>query len=154
MISSILIGTVAGSRSMTPLAAVSVAAAAKALPEDNGAPAILANPWVAAGTVALAAGELAGDKLKSAPDRIVVAGLLARLATGAIAGMSLAPRRYRYAGAVLGAATAVAASFPTFKARMGAMKRHGQTSTGLVEDAVVIASAAAIVSTARRQVAH
>ncbi len=144
MLNSILMGAVAGSRSMTPLAAVSVAAATGKLPQDNGAPKILANPLVAAGTVALAAAELGGDKMKSAPDRIVILGLLARISTGAIAGMSLAPKDKRLTAAAIGAASAVAASYPTFYARINAMKRHSQTKTGLIEDAMVIASAAAI----------
>ena len=146
IIQSALIGGVAGSRSMTPLAAVSIAAWRGTLPKDNGAPEILAHPLVAAGTVALAAGELLGDKLPSAPDRIVIAGLLARMATGAIAGAALAPRSQRTLAAAIGAASAVAASYPTFHARMRAMEDHGQTATGLVEDAAVIAAAAAIVA--------
>ena len=148
MLSSILIGATAGARSLTPLAAVSVAAARGKLPADNGAPPLLGHRLVAAATVALAAAELAGDKMKSAPDRIVVAGLVARLATGALAGMALAPRRRRYLGAALGAGAAVAASFPTFRARIRAMAHAGQTATGLVEDAVVAASAVSIVAAA------
>lgn len=149
MIRSLLLGAVAGSRSMTPLAAVSVAAASGALPRNTGAPAILSRPGVAAATIALALGELGGDKMKSAPDRIVAAGLLARVTTGAIAGMSLAPANRRLAGAALGAAAAVVASFPTFQARIAAMRRYGQTSTGLIEDALVLSSAYAIVKGAR-----
>ena len=42
-----------------------------------------------------AAGELAGDKMEDAPDRIVPAGMLARVVTGAIVGMALAPREQR-----------------------------------------------------------
>lgn len=149
MIPSILLGAVAGARSMTPLAAVSLAAWKGALPEDNGAPALLGHPLVAAGTTALALGELAGDKLPSAPDRIVLVGLIARIASAGIAGAALAPRSRRYSGAALAAAAAFAASFPTFAARVGSMRRFGQTSTGLVEDVLVVASAYAIVRNAR-----
>lgn len=44
LIHSILMGAVAGMRSMTPLAAVANAARTGKLPADNGAPALLANP--------------------------------------------------------------------------------------------------------------
>ena len=153
MYRSLLIGAVAGARSMTPLAAVSVAARAGRLPEDNGAPELLAHPVVVAGTLAIAAGELAGDKMKSAPDRIVAPGLAARLVTGAVAGAALAPRRQLYVAGALGAAAAVASSFITFKLRMRALRRYGQTSSGLVEDAVTTGAAWWIVSGARRPAA-
>ena len=149
MIRSLLIGAVAGARSMTPLAAVSVAARQGRLPDDNGAPDLLAHPVVVAGTLAIAAGELAGDKMRSAPDRIVAPGLAARLVTGAVAGAALAPRRQLYAAGVLGAAAAVAASYVTFDLRMRALRRFGQTRSGLVEDALVAGAAWWIVSGAR-----
>jgi uncharacterized membrane protein len=141
MIRSLLIGLVAGARAMTPLAAVSDAARRGVLPKDNGAPAWLGHPLVAAGTKALAAGELWGDKLESAPDRIVWAGLAARLVTGGLAGAALAPRRRALSGAVLGAVGAVAAAYVTFDLRMAALRRFGQTQTGIVEDALTVGAA-------------
>lgn len=98
----------------------------------------------------MAAGELWGDKLKSAPDRIVAAGLAARAVTGAVAGMAMAPKRHREIAAATGAAAAVGAAFPTFAGRMRAMRSHGQTPTGLVEDAIVVFAAIAVVMAARR----
>jgi uncharacterized membrane protein len=148
MIRSLLMGAVAGARSMTPLAAVSLAARLRKLPAGNGAPAPIYRTLAASGALALALGELAGDKMKSAPDRIVVPGLAARLATGAIAGAALAPRNQRLIAGALGAASAVAASYLTFNLRMKAMHRFGQTRSGLVEDALVVAAAALIVGTA------
>jgi uncharacterized membrane protein len=138
MLNSLLIGLVAGARSITPLAAVSEAARRGALPADNGAPRYIGRPLIAAGTKALAAGELLGDKMTSAPDRIVPAGIAARLVTGALAGAALAPRRQAVLGAVLGAGGAVAAAYLTFGARMAAMRRYGQKPTGLVEDALTL----------------
>lgn len=148
MIHSFLIGLVAGARSLTPLAAVSDAARRGALPADNGAPAFLGHPLTSAGAKALAAGELWGDKLKSAPDRIVPAGMIARLATGAIAGAALAPRRHARLGALLGAGAAVGAAYLSFGARVRAMRRYGQTATGLAEDGLALLAANAIVRTA------
>ncbi|TDH59173.1 DUF4126 domain-containing protein [Dankookia rubra] len=144
MLASFLMGLVGGQRGITPLAAVSVAAARGELPRDNGAPRILFHPLVAAATVALAAAELAGDKMKSAPDRIVPIGLATRFVSTAIAGASLAPRSQRWLGGMLGGTTAVLAAFPGWRARVAAMPRHGQTPTGLVEDAIVVLGAVAI----------
>lgn len=80
----------------------------------------------------LAAGEPWGDKLATAPDRIVPAGVLARIATGGLAGAALAPRRHALAGAALGALAAVGAAYLTFGARKAAMARFGQKATGMV----------------------
>lgn len=144
LIHSILIGAVAGMRAMTPLAAVAQAARTCTLPRDNGAPRLLANPLASAGMLALAGGELMGDKMKTAPDRIVPAGMVARVATGIIAGAALAPRSQRGLGALLGAGTAVGAAYLTFNLRMRAIRRFGQTPTGVVEDALAVGSAALI----------
>ncbi len=145
MLASFLIGLVGGQRAMTPLAAVSVAAATGALPADHGAPRIIAHPLVAALTVALAAAELAGDKMKTAPNRIVPVGLAARLVTSAVAGAALVPLRQRWLGAAVGGSTAIAASYPGWRARMASIPRYGRISTGLVEDAIVVIGAVAIV---------
>ena len=131
---------------MTPFAAVSDAAHRGHLPIDNGAPRWLGSPLVSAGTKALAAGELWGDKMHSAPDRIVIAGLLARLVTGGIAGAALAPRRHAMAGAALGATGAIVAAYVTFDLRMRALRRYGQASTGLVEDAITVGAARMVVA--------
>jgi len=147
MLKAFLMGLVGGQRAMTPLAVVAVAAARGELPADNGAPRLLAHPLVAAGAVALAIGEMAGDKQKTAPDRVVAIGLAARFVTSAIAGAALVPHRQRWLGAALGGLTAVAASYPGWRARMAAIPEHGQTPTGFVEDAAVLAGAAAIVRT-------
>jgi hypothetical protein len=138
---------------MTPLAAVSVAAATGQLPRTFGAPKMLGKPLVAAGALAMAAGELAGDKWKGAPDRIVVAGLLGRLVGGGIAAMSVARRNQRWLAAALGAGAAIASSYPTFHARMRAMGRWSQLRTGLVEDTLIVGAAILLVRAASRQAA-
>lgn len=148
LIHSILMGAVAGMRAMTPLAAVANAARLGQLPADNGAPPLLAHGLVSAGALAIAAGELAGDKMKSAPDRIVMVGMVARVTTGAIAGAALAPREQRELGALLGATAAVVAAYLTFDIRIRAMERYGQTATGVVEDAIAVASAVLIARSA------
>jgi uncharacterized membrane protein len=149
MIPSFLIGLVAGSRAMTPLAAVSDAAARGMLPRDSGAPSWLGHPLVAAGSKALAGGELLGDKMRTAPDRIVLAGIAARIVSGGIAGAALAPRHRALAGALLGATAAVGAAYLTFGARVRAIRRFGQTPSGLVEDALTIGAANLVLRGAR-----
>ena len=145
MLASFLMGLVGGQRAMTPLATVAIAAARGELPADNGAPRIIAHPVVAAGALALAVAEMAGDKQKTAPDRVVPIGLAVRFVTASIAGAALASREQRLLGAAVGGVTAVFASYPGWRARMAAMPRYGQTSTGFVEDAAVLAGAATIV---------
>jgi uncharacterized membrane protein len=145
LLASFLMGLVGGQRALTPLATVAVAAWRGELPGDNGAPRFLAHPLVAGGALALAVAEMAGDKMKTAPDRIAPAGLAARLVTSALAGAALAPRRERWQGAAVGGATALVAAYAGWRARKAAIPRYGQTATGVVEDAAVLASAAAIV---------
>ena len=125
MLASILMGLVGGQRAMTPLATVAIAAARGELPTDNGGPAILARPIVAAGALALAVAEMAGDKRKTAPNRTVAIGLAARFITSAVAGAALASRRQRWLGAALGGLTAVVASYPGWRVRTGLIPLYG-----------------------------
>lgn len=149
MIRALLIGLVAGQRSMMPLAVLAGAARRGALPPDALGAKLLRSPHAAAGAVALAAGEIAGDKMPDAPDRIIVPGLIGRALTGGFAGAALASRDRRAMGALLGAAAALGSSFLGFHARVAAMRRFGQVPTGFVEDALALGSAAAIVGARR-----
>ena len=143
MLRSILIGLVAGARSMTPLAVVANAARTGTLPADNGAPGFLAHPLVSLGTTALATYELVGDKQKSAPDRIIPPAVIIRSMNAAFAGMALAPRNERFAAAAVAGATAVLSSYATFAARMLAMRKGSQFVTGVAEDAIIVSAAVA-----------
>lgn len=145
MLDAFLMGLVGGQRAMTPLAMVAVAASRGGLARGNGAPRVLSHPVVAMGCVALAVAEMAGDKMPSAPDRIVPIGLTARFITSAIAGAALSPRRDRPMAAMVGGVTAVLASYPGWRARCAAMEHESQAVTGFVEDAAVLAAATAIV---------
>ncbi len=140
----ILMGIIAGQRALTPLAVVAVAARSGELSPDNGAPRVLGHAAAATAAVALAAAEMAGDKMQSAPDRVMPAGLVARFATAAIAGAALAPRKDRWTAAAAGGAAAMLASYIGWRARLKAIERQGQTATGLIEDAAVLGSAVAV----------
>ncbi len=129
---------------MTPLAAVSEAARRGALPTDAAAPKLLGNPVVATALKLLAAGEIWGDKQRMAPDRTVPLGIAARVVGGGLAGAAVAPRRYLVLGALLGAGAAVGAAYLTFSGRMAALRRFGQTRTGVIEDALTVAATQAI----------
>ncbi|MCX9148408.1 DUF4126 domain-containing protein [Erythrobacter sp. WG] len=144
MLQSIMMGCVGGQRAMTPIATVAVAAARGELRHDGTAARLLGHPLVAAGAVALAAAEMAGDKMKSAPDRIVPIGLAARFVTSAIAGAALAPPRQRPAAALAAGLVSLGASWLGWRARMAAMRRHDRVTTGALEDALVLGSATAV----------
>jgi uncharacterized membrane protein len=87
---------------------------------------------------------MAGDKMKTAPDRTVFLGLLARTITSGFAGAALAPPKRQVAGAAVGIGAALISSYGGLAARKWAMRRWGQTATGFVEDALVFAAANAI----------
>lgn len=146
MIRSFLIGIVAGQRGITPLAAIATATRRGDIPADLPLQKLLLNPVIAAGTAAFAAAEMAGDKMKTAPDRIVPIGLAVRSVTAAYAGAALAPRDKRVLGAAIAVAAALASSYAGWRLRCAAMARYGQTATGFVEDALVLGSGLAIAS--------
>ena len=133
---SFLIGCASGMRSMSPLAVVSGLRRRRAASPGSGRPPLIDGRAVKIGLAGLALAEAAGDKLPFAPDRIVPVGIAARIVTGGLAGAALAPRSQRAAAAVLGATGAVGAAYVTFALRKRAMERYGQTSTGLIEDAI------------------
>ncbi|MCR8828073.1 DUF4126 family protein [Pseudosulfitobacter koreensis] len=144
MLRSILMGLVAGQRSMAPLAALAVAARSGTLPHDTAEARLMQHPLVAAGGVAMSAAEMAGDKMKTAPDRTVFLGLLARTITGGFAGACLAPSQRRWEGAALGIGAAVASSYCGLAARKRSMQHTDQTTSGLIEDSIVMSAALAI----------
>ncbi len=144
LLPSALIGAVASARSMTPMAAIATARLAGR--RTPGTLVLLDHPLFKAGALAMGAGELFGDKMKSAPDRTVFLGLLARVASAGIAGAALAPHGRERAGAALAVGTAVPLAYLTLAGRKRAMRRIGQTKSGLIEDAVVVAAGAAVVT--------
>jgi uncharacterized membrane protein len=93
-------------------------------------------------------GELFGDKMKTAPDRTVFLGLLARTLSAGIAGAALAPKGREDVGATVAVATAVPLAYLTLAARERAMARMGQTRSGLIEDALIVAAGVAVVALA------
>lgn len=149
LLSSALIGAVASARSMTPMA--TLAAARLAHRRTPGHLFLLDRPLFKFGALAMGAGELVGDKLASAPDRTVLPGLVARAMSAGIAGAALAPEGREKAGAALAVATAIPLAYLTLAGRKQAMAHIGQTRSGLIEDALVLAAGAAVVALATRR---
>jgi uncharacterized membrane protein len=145
---SALIGAVASARSMTPMASI---AAARLLGDRTpGRLALLDRPLFRFGALAMGVGELLGDKMKSAPDRTVLLGLAARVSSAGIAGAALAPRGRERDGAMAAVATAVPLAYLTLAGRKRAMAHIGQTRSGLIEDALIVAAGALVVALAVR----
>ena len=144
LLPSALIGAVASARSMTPMA--TLAAARLAGRRTPGALVLLDHPLFKFGALAMGVGELFGDKMKSAPDRTVFLGLLARVMSAGIAGAALAPRGRERAGAAVAVTTAVPLAYLTLAGRKRAMAKMGQTPSGLLEDALIVAAGAAVVA--------
>jgi uncharacterized membrane protein len=148
LLPSALIGAVASARSMTPMATISAARLAHR--HTSGKLVLLDRPLFKYGALAMGAGELLGDKMKTAPDRTVFLGLLARVASAGIAGAALAPEGKEKTGAAVAVATAVPLAYLTLASRKRAMANIGQTRSGLIEDALIVAAGAAIVALATR----
>jgi hypothetical protein len=67
-----------------------------------------------------------------------------------VAGAALAPRGREQAGAAVAVATAVPLAYATLAGRKRAMARLGQTRSGLIEDALIVAAGIAVVGMATR----
>lgn len=149
LLPSILIGAVASARSMTPMATLATARlAGRSVP---GSLILLDRPLFKAGALAMGVGELLGDKMKSAPDRTVLLGLLARGMSAGIAGAALATKGSERTGAAVAVATANPLAYATLAGRKRAMARIGQTRSGLIEDALIVAAGVAVVALATRR---
>jgi len=129
---------------MTPMAAI--AGARLAGERTPGKLVLLDHPLFRFGGLAMGVLELFGDKMKSAPDRTVFLGLLARVSSAGIAGAALAPRGREKVGAALAVGTAIPLAYAGLAGRKKAMARIGQTKSGLIEDALIVAAGAAVVA--------
>jgi len=144
----VLIGAVASARSMTPMASL---AAARLLGRRTPGRLVLLNrPLFTFGALAMGVGEMFGDKMKTAPDRTVFLGLLARVMSAGIAGAALAPRGREKAGATAAVAAAVPMAYVTLACRERAMAQMGQTRSGLIEDALILLAGVTVVALAVR----
>ncbi len=145
MLLAFAIGIVAGLRSMTAPAAASWAAHLGAVDLDGSWLAFLAQPWAPWILTVLALAELVVDKLPRTPRRTKPGGFGARIVTGAVSGAALAAAA-TIGGAVAGILGAVLGTLGGYACRARlTVAWNRDLPAALVEDAVAIAAAAAIV---------
>lgn len=105
-----LLGATAGPRTSAPLVAVSWAARLGWIDLTGSRLAFLGTMRAVCVTTPLALGELVVDKLPSTPDRTMAGGVVARAASGALAGAALVGGR-SVSAALAGAAGSIAATY-------------------------------------------
>lgn len=144
---SLIIGIVAGLRTVTPPAAVSWAARLGWLNLSQTPLAFLGyafTPWI---LTVLALGELVNDKLPTTPSRKLPAPFAARIMSGALCGAAVGAASEAlviggFAG-IVGAAIGTLGGH-AFRARLAAAFRNDRLAA-LIEDAVTIAGAVLVV---------
>ena len=140
---------VSGMRAMASLSALSGHLSKTPSPLLTGFPfGFLQKKYVSVALKALTLAEMAGDKSPKTPDRIAKAGLIGRGLSGALTGAALYKSRNgsAFAGAVLGGAVAVAATYGTYylRKRLVASSTVNDPTVGGLEDIVALQSASFI----------
>jgi uncharacterized membrane protein len=148
---AVLIGVVAGLRSMTAPAAVSWAARCGGLHLQGTPPAFMgaaATPWVITVAALL---ELVADQLPRMPSRKTPGPFIARIVSGGLCGAAIgAPSGALLGGLFAGAVGAGAGTLGGYEARVRLARAFGRDRpAALVEDAVAVGGAVLIVWAAR-----
>jgi uncharacterized membrane protein len=108
----------------------------------EGVTSLLGSPTVATVLGALAVGEIVADKMPWMPNRTDPLGLIARAGSGAFVGATIcrAKGRSTVAGALIGAAAAIAASFAGYHLRRAAVRELElpDTVVAVIEDTVAV----------------
>ena len=145
---ALLMGTVAGLRTMTAPAAVSWAALLGVLPLEGGWLTFLASPWTVGILTLLALGELVADQLPTTPSRKVPVQFGARIVSGALAGAAIGlpvgSLGTGIAAGVIGAVIGTEAGH-ALRARLAAAFGRDRPAA-LIEDALAIGGALLIVA--------
>ncbi len=123
---------------LIPVALLAAASGARA---TSGVAALVPN----GATKTLALGELVADKLPTIPDRIEPRALAGRVAAGALVGAIVANRTggNRRTSAIVGALVAFASAHASYRMRRALSELMPPTAAAVVEDAMVVAMAAA-----------
>lgn len=146
---ALLIGFIAGLRSMTAPALVSWAAALGTIPLEGSFLSFLAHPvtpWI---LTALALGELVVDKLPRTPSRLLLLPFVARLVSGGVCGAIVGGvGGYVIGGALAGIVGAGLGSFAgaAFRERMS-KKLKMDLPGAVLEDVVAVAGALLVILT-------
>jgi uncharacterized membrane protein len=140
-------GVVAGLRSMTAPAIITWAARRGTLRIAGSSLLSLAVGRASSRALELALAELVADKLAFTPDRINPGPLAWRVLVGGASGAAIATAIHRPApeGALLGSLGAIAGAFAGYYARKAARRRGSGLAGALVEDAIAISIATAVV---------
>jgi uncharacterized membrane protein len=149
---AVLIGMIAGMRSMTASAAVSWAARAGWLHLNESPLALLGHALTPYIVTALAVGEFVADKLPRTPDRRTAFPFIGRIGSGALSGAAIGlSNGAAIQGLAAGGLGAVAGTFGGFALRRGLMMAFGgkDLPAALIEDLIAVAGAAAIVAAVR-----
>jgi uncharacterized membrane protein len=144
---ALLIGIVAGLRTMTAPTAISWAAWSGRLALEDSWLAFLGYSWTPWIFTLLALGEFVGDQLPSTPSRTVPMQFGGRLLSGAICGAAIgAPHGAMLGGLLAGVVGAVIGTFGghAFRLRLAAAFKK-DLPAALIEDAIAIAGAWLIV---------
>ncbi len=148
-----LMGTVAGMRSMTAPAVVSRIGGAAGISADKTGIDFLHSPVLPRVMAILAVGEVIADKLPFVPSRITPFPLVGRAISGAISGAALcsSKRRSPLAGAIFGAAGAIAGSYAAYalRKRIGQTLHVPDTLVAIAEDLLAISTGNMIASKLR-----
>ena len=147
IILSVLIGVVAGLRTMTAPAAVAVGARYGLIPVAGTPLAFMGYAWTPWIVCVLAVGELITDQLPTTPSRKVPMQFGGRILSGALSGATLAaPQGSPVAGVIAGIVGAVIGTLggAAFRARLAAAFGKDRPAA-LIEDVVAIGAAALIV---------
>ena len=145
---AVLIGVIAGLRAMTAPAAVAWAAWLGWFSLAGTPLAFLSTPWAVGVLSVLAIGELINDQRPGTPSRKVPVQFGGRLVMGALSGAAIgAAAGMLVPGLVAGVLGAVLGTYGGAAVRASLAKGFGRDlPAALIEDAVAIAGAAAIVS--------
>jgi uncharacterized membrane protein len=146
---ALLIGIVAGLRSLTAPAVVAWAAVLHWINLNGTWASWLGHPVTVAIITVLAVAELAGDKLPKTPSRTTPASFGARIVLGAFAGAVLGTAwGYTWTALGAGAIGAVLGTLGGYQARTRLVASHGHDlSVALLEDAVAVLGGFAIAAT-------
>src|SRR5690348_4911985 len=138
---AVLLGTIAGIRSMSALAAVSIDASRNDRDLDDTPFSLLCSPNVSTLLTLAAVGEMVVDKLPILPNRTDPLPLLGRVFFAGLSGVVVAieEKQPAPAGAAVAALASVASTQITFRLRMGLSKRLPSILAALVGDAAVVA---------------
>ena len=142
----LVLGVVAGLRTMTPAAAVSWAAYLGYLNLDGSWLLFLGSIWTVTIFTVLALGELITDQLPSTPSRKVPPQFGARVLIGAVAGIAIAGPANALLGAVAGFGGAVVGTLGGAELRARLAASFGKDApAAFIEDAIAIISAVLVV---------